>query len=242
MSSWEKDVKKRKNTEGSELGMTLMELLIVIAILGALTLLLAPVAGKIIRRSQTVAGYSALQQALASARLQAVKRGANVVVQLSVTPENRIRVHTFQDRANDETVPLPAPELAAAGNFQQDTFTPPALNEPTLGEFVLPSNVVVWKEGGTKHDVGEGIGWDQYNGNNTLTDRIAFLPTGGIAPPEDTATSGIPTTAGGRGIYFADFVGKNFFRMTIDSDVSGRLRVDKFKPGVGYQSSGWVWY
>lgn len=219
-----------------------MELLVVIAILGALTLLLAPLAGKIIRRSQTVAGYSALQQALASARLQAVKRGANVVVEFSLTPENRIRVHTFQDRANDETSPLPGPELAASGNFQQDTFTPATLNEPTLGEFVLPSNVVVWKEGGTKHDTGPGIAWDEYNGNNTLTDRIAFLPTGGIAPPEDTATSGLPTTGGGRGIYFADFVGKNFFRMTIDSDVSGRLVVDKFKPGVGYQSSGWVWY
>ena len=221
-----------------------MELLVVIAILGALSLLLAPLAGKIIRRSQSVAGYSSIRQALASARLQAVKRGVNVVVEFSVTPENRIRVHTFQDRANDETTPLPPDELAAAGNFIQETsfLSGTTTAEPTLGDFILPSNVVIWKQGGTKNDTGEGIAFDEYNGNNALTNRVAFLPTGGIAPPEDTATSGLPTTAGGRGIYIADFVGKNYFRMTIDSDVSGHLRIDKYRPGAGYQPSGWVWF
>jgi type II secretory pathway pseudopilin PulG len=244
VSSWEAEVKNRDNAHKYELGVSLIELLIVVGILGALALLLAPTAGKIIRRSQAVAGYTSIRQALATARLQAVKRGVNVVVEFSLTPNNRIRVHTFQDRANDETDPLPSDEFAAAGNFTQEAsfLSGTAAAEPTLGDFVVPSNIAVWKQGGTKDDLGEGIAFDEYNGNNALTDRVAFLPTGGIAPPEDTATSGLPTTSGGRGIYFADAHGKNFLRMTIDSDVSGRLRIDKYKPGAGYRSSGWVWF
>jgi hypothetical protein len=167
----------------------------------------------------------------------------NVVVLFSLTPEREIQVHTFQDRANTEA-PLTGAQQTAVSNFQQDTFAGPVdpTNEPTLGDIVLPSSVVVWKQGGTKHDAGAGIAFDEYNGNNTLTDRVAFLPTGGIAPPEDTTTSGLPNSADGRGIYFADSAGKNFFRVTVDSEVSGRLRVEKYQAGSGYQASGWTWY
>lgn len=228
-----------------EVGMTLLEVSITIAILGVLALIVAPSAAKLVRRSQAVAAYSSMRQALASARLQAVKRGVNVVVLITQTPEERIRLHTFQDRANDETTPLPVDEESAKANFQQDigTFTTsPATDEPTLGDVVLPSSMVVWKHGGTKGDSDSGIAFDEYDGNATLTDRIAFLPTGGIAVPEDSSDSGLPTPAGGRGVYFADSAGKNYFRVTIDSDVSGHLRVDKYRPTVGYQPSGWEWY
>lgn len=226
-----------------EQGMSLIELLIVIAILAGFVLLAAPMAGKFIRRSQGLAAYSAVQQVLATARLQAVKRGANVVVIVSVTPENKIRLLTFQDRANDEASPLPPDEAAAAANFQQDTtFAKAGAAEPTLGDVILPSTAVVWKQGQAIHDTGAGIGFDKYNGNAVLTNRVAFLPSGGIAPPEDAVTSGLPTANGGRGIYFADILGRNYFRVTVDSDLSGRLRVDKYRAGTGYQSSGWAWY
>lgn len=224
----------------------MLEVLITVAILGILVLIVAPVAGKIIRRSQTVAAYSSMRQALATARLQAVKRGVNVVVQFSVTPEGRIQVHTFQDRANDETSPLPADEQAAVGNFKQDTgfLSGPAADEPTLGEVLLPATVVVWKQGGTRGDTGAGIAFDEYNGDNTLTNRVAFVATGGIFPPEDAGTSGLPNSAGGRGIYIADPAGKNFFRVTVDSDVSGRIVVDKYQADTpaGYRASKWTWY
>jgi type II secretory pathway pseudopilin PulG len=224
--------------------MSLVEVSITVAILGALALLAAPIAGKLIRRSQAVGAYASIRQVLASARLQAVKRGVNVVVLVDQTPENKIHLHTFQDRPNKET-PLDATELAAVSNFKQDTLGTSS-DEPTLGDVVLPSNAVVWKQGGTVHDAVAGIGFDTYTVGGTadtsLTDRIAFLPTGGIAPPEDTTTSGLPTSSGGRGVYFADSSGKNYFRVTIDSDISGRLRVDKYRPVVGYQASGWTWY
>ncbi|MEO8349039.1 MAG: hypothetical protein ABI610_09015, partial [Acidobacteriota bacterium] len=171
----------------------------------------------------------------------------------SLNPDNKLQLKTFQDRANDETSPLPADEDAAAGNFKQDSgfLGGAARNEPTLGDVVLPSTVAVWKEGGTTYDLTDGVAFDDYAGDTTLKDRIAFLPTGGIAPPEDTANSGLPTVNGGRGVYFADMSGKNYFRVTVDSDLSGRLRVDKWQAGTGYCSNqaglgscpnGWTWY
>ena len=234
--------------------MTLVELLIVMAILTALLLLAAPSAQKIIRRSQLVAAHSSLRQVLASARLQAVKRGANVVVLFSLSPENKIRMVTFQDRANDETDPLPGDESAAAGNFVRNTgftlavdpATTESTDEPILGDVLLPSTVAIWKLGDDKDDLTAGVAFDGYAGDPTLTDRIAFLPTGGIAPPEDTANSGLPTTTGGRGVYFADQSGRNYFRLTVDSELSGRLRLEKYQagsgPGTGYVPSGWTWH
>ena len=234
----------RKEAPSRQGGMTLVELLIVIAILSGLVLLVAPTAQKIIRRSQLVAAHSTLKQTLASARLQAVKRGANVVVLLSLSPENKLRLVTFQDRANDETNPLPADEDAAAGNFVRNTgfaAGSPGTDEPILGDIQLPTTVAVWKEGGTKNDLTAGIAFDGYASDSSLTNRVAFLPTGGIAPPEDTVNSGPPVTGGGRGIYFADQAGKNYFRVTVDSELSGRLRVEKFQAGQGYVPSGWTW-
>ena len=214
-----------------------------VAILASLTLIAGPYAAKVIRRAQALGGYSAIRQSLASARLQAVKQVANVVVVVSLTPEKRIRLHTFQDRANNSANPLPADEQTAAANFKQDSgFAGGSTHdEPTLAEVVLPSTVRLWKNGGTQDDLTDGISFDKYAGDATLVNRIVFVPSGGISPPEDTTNSAPPTTAGGRGIYFADVHGKNFFRVTVDSDLSGHLRVDKLVAGTGYVPSGWVW-
>jgi Tfp pilus assembly protein FimT len=230
----------RSRAEG---GYTLAEVLIVFALIGLVALLAIPAAGKIIRHSKDLGAFSSVRQVLAAARLQAVRRGANVVVEISVTPEQTIRLHTFQDRANDTTSPLPADEQAAAGNFQRDTgsfATSPATDEPTLGEFTVNPGVHVWRHGGTKNDLGEGAAFDKYADDASLTDRIVFLPSGGILAPQDTSC-GLPTTSGGRGIYFADSEGKNFFRVTVESNLSGKFRVDKYVAGAGYVASGWTW-
>ena len=222
-------------------GLTLLEVLVVVAILAALALIAGPSAAKIIRRAHALGGYSAIRQSLAAARLQAVKRTANVVVVVSLTPEKKIRLLTFQDRSNNPANPLPADEQAKAANFVQDTGFGGGFTEPTLADIVLPSTVHLWKSGGTEDDLGDGISFDKYLGDATLVDRIAFLPSGGIAPPENTTNSALPTTSGGRGIYFADVYGKNYFRVTVDSDLSGHLRVDKLVAGTGYTPTGWVW-
>jgi prepilin-type N-terminal cleavage/methylation domain-containing protein len=222
-------------------GFSLVELLVVFALSGLVALVAVPAAGKIIRHSRDLGTFASVRQVLAAARLQAVKQGANVVVEIRLTENKQIQFKTFRDRANDTTVPLPADELAAAGNFVQDTtFLAPNTGEPTLSDFTLTTGVHLWKQGGTKDDLGGAAAFDRYAGDATLVNRIVFLPSGGIIPPQDTGC-GLPTPSGGRGIYFADDEGKNFFRVTIDSNLSGKFRVDKYVPGTGYVSSGWTW-
>jgi prepilin-type N-terminal cleavage/methylation domain-containing protein len=224
-------------------GFSLVEILIVLAILSFLVVLSGPVAGKLIRRSNGLAAYSTVRQTLTAARLQAVRRVANVVVEVSLTSDKHLRLRTFQDRANDESTPLPNDETAAAGNFVQDAgvfASSPATDEPTLADVTLGAGIRLWKRGGTMDDVNEGIAFDTYSADSSLVDRIVFLPTGGIASPE-AANSGVPTATGGRGIYFADSAARNFFRVTVDGDFSGRLRVDKYVEGSGYQPSNWKW-
>lgn len=224
-------------------GFSLVETLLVLAILSFLVVLSGPVAGKLIRRSNSFAAYSTVRQTLGMARLQAVRRTANVVVEVSLTPDKHLRLRTFQDRANDESTPLPNDETAAAGNFVQDAgvfASSPATDEPTLADITLGANTRLWKWGGSKDDVSAGVAFDAYGGDTSLVDRIVFLPTGGIASPE-AANSGAPTGTGGRGIYFADSGGQNFFRVTVDGDFLGRFRVDKYVEGSGYQPSNWKW-
>lgn len=225
-------------------GYTLAELLVVFSLIGLVSLIAVPVAGKLIRHSRGLGAFTSVRQVLAAARLQAAKRGANVVVEISLTDEKHIRLHTFQDRANDATSPLPPDEMAAAGNFQQNigTFaTSPATDEPTLGDFTVTSGIHLWKQGGSRDDLVAGAAFDQYAGDATLTDRIVFLPTGGIAAPQDSVNSGLPTPSGGRGIYFADAEGMNYFRVTVEGNLSGKFRVDKYVPGTGYVTTGWIW-
>jgi prepilin-type N-terminal cleavage/methylation domain-containing protein len=238
--------RRRRNAPGSGgslSGFSAVELLTVIAILGILALIGAPSAGKWIRRSEDVAAFSTIRQVLAVARLEAVRRQANVVVEISATPDQRVRLRTFQDRALDEASPLPADEQAAAGNFVQDTgtfATSPATDEPTLGDVTLSPRIHLWKQDGSRDDPATAIAFDQYAGEAGLVNRIVFLPTGGIFPPEGS-NSGLPTPSGGRGIYFADWQGKNSFRATIESNLSGKCRVDMYVDGSGYRSNGWAW-
>lgn len=226
----------------SAAGFTVAELLIVSSLIGLVSAVAVPVAGKMIRHSKGLGAYASIRQVLAAARLQAVRRGANVVVEIDLTEGKQIRLRTFQDRAEDATSPLPADEQAAAGNFRQDTgtfATSPATDEPTLSEFVVTHGIHLWKVGGGKDDPDAAL-FDGYGGDATLTNRIVFLPSGGIAPPQSSDCT-LPTTSGGRGIYFADTLGKNYFRVTIESNLSGKFRVDKHVPGSGYVSSGWSW-
>jgi len=226
-----------------ERGFSLVEILAAIVVIALVGAAAAPLAGKMTRRARMFGALADLRQVLAVARMQAIRRGANVVVTVAASPDGRILLHTFQDRANDATSPLPADEQAAAGNSRQDTgtfATSPATDEPTLADISLPAGVRFWKHGSTADDPVAAVHFDGYGGDPTLVARIVFLPTGGIMPPQDVA-SGAPGPASGRGIYFADPPGENFFRVTVDADLTGHIRSDKYQEGSGYVPSGWTW-
>jgi prepilin-type N-terminal cleavage/methylation domain-containing protein len=225
-------------------GFSLPELLLVIALVGIFAAVAVPTAGKMIRRARAFGSLATIRQVFAVARLQAIRRGANVVVLVTRTPEGLIHLHTFQDRANDASVPLPPDEQAAAGNCRQDTGTfasSPASDEPTLTDSTIAAGIRLWKHGDAPDDLGAGMSFDTYNSDPLLEDRVVFLPSGGIVPPQDAGTSGPPTASGGRGLYFADFSGRNYFRVTVESDLTGKIRSDKFEEGPGYVGSGWTW-
>src|SRR6266508_3072098 len=95
-------IQRRKSVRASR-GFSMIEILVVIILIGFFVALAGPVAGKLIRRSEDMAALSSARQVLPLARLEAVRRSANVVVEISLSADSRIRLRTFQDRANDKT-------------------------------------------------------------------------------------------------------------------------------------------
>jgi hypothetical protein len=187
-----------------------------------------------IRRAEGVGAINTIRATLASARLQAIKTGANVVVVISKSSNNGIHLEPFRDKA----------DLTAAAPNDADCLQ--ESGEPSLNPVDIDTHVHLWQYGGSKDDLATGAAFDSYVVNGavdaSLTHRIVFLPTGGIAAPQ-AANSGSPqpTSPFGRGIYFADVTGKNFFRVTVSNTIASGARVDKYVPGKGYVSDTWGW-
>ena len=218
----------------SSRGFGLVENIIGAALLGLGALVAMPYAGSMIRRAEGVGAINTIRATLASARLQAVKSGANVVLVIGKNANGSIRLSSFRDKAS----------LSAAspndGNGIQDD------GEPSFPSIDVDTHIHLWKFGGTRDDLATGVAFDGYviNGtlNSDLADRVIFLPNGGILVPQNS-NSGAPvaTTPFGRGIYFADQNGKNFFRVTIFTSIASGTRVDKYVPGSGYVTGNWSW-
>lgn len=205
----------------------MVELLIVIFLIGVLAVITGPTAFKWIRRSEDMAALATARQVFATARLEAIKTSSNVVVVMGANPDSTIHMRSFRDRADVTTT------SANDGNGTQDA------GEPTLSDVSLPTRVHFWKQGGSEDSVAGAALFDACVGDASSR-CLVFLPAGGITPPG----SGLPTSTGGRGLYFADWQGKNFFRLTVESDLSGKGRVDKYQ-GSGYYppsaSTKWSW-
>ena len=205
----------------------MVELLIVIVLVGVLAVIAGPTAFKWIRRSEDMAALATARQVFATARLEAIKTSSNVVVVMGANPDSTIHMRSFRDRADVTTT------SANDGNGTQDA------GEPTLSDVSLPSRVHFWKQGGSEDSVSGAALFDTCAGLSSSR-CLVFIPSGGITPP----ASGLPTSTGGRGLYFADWQGKNFFRLTVESDLSGKGRVDKYQ-GSGYYppsaSIKWSW-
>jgi type II secretory pathway pseudopilin PulG len=215
-------------------GFGLVENMVVVGIMAMGLLIAMPFAGTMIRRAEGVGAINTIRAMLASARIQAIKTGANVVVVISRSSNNGIHLETFRDKADL------ASTSANDGNCLQEP------GEPSLNPVDIDTHVHLWKYGGTMDDLATSAAFDGYvvNGavNAGLTNRIVFLPTGGIAAPQNS-NSGSPqaTVPFGRGIYFADVTGKNYFRVTVTNTVASGTRVDKYVPVKGYVSDTWAW-
>ena len=215
-------------------GFGLVENMVAVAIMAMGVVIATPFAGTMIRRAEGVGAVNTIRATLAAARLQAVKTGTNVVLLIDKSSDNAIHLSSFRDKAS----------LTATsdydGNGVQDA------GEPSFMPVDVDSHLHFWKFGDTKDDVDAGVAFDGYAINGTLdsslTHRIIFLPTGGILVPQNS-NSGSPSATApfGRGIYFADVNGKNFFRITISTSIASGARVDKYVPGRGYVSDNWTW-
>jgi type II secretory pathway pseudopilin PulG len=216
-------------------GFGLVENLVVVSLMSIGVLFAMPFAGTMIRRAEGVGAINTIRATLASARLQAVKAGANVVVVISKSANNAIHLETFRDKAS-----LTATSGTNDGDCVQES------GEPSLNPVDIDTHVHFWKYGGAKDDLATAAAFDGYIVNDVvnadLTNRIVFLPTGGIAAPKN-ANSGPPqpTSPFGRGLYFADSTGKNYFRITMSNTIASGARVDKYVPGQGYVSGAWGW-
>ena len=62
-----------------------------------------------------------------------------------------------------------------------------------------------------------------------------------VPMPSPVVSSTLPTASGGRGLYLADWTGQNFLRVTVDTDLIGRIRSDKYQSVRGYVADGWTW-
>jgi prepilin-type N-terminal cleavage/methylation domain-containing protein len=222
-------IRRRRIVRASR-GFSLVEILVVVALIGILAVLAGPVAGKWIRRSEDMAALASVRQVLAVARLEAIKASSNVVVAVGKNSNNTIHLLSFRDKA-DVTTPS-----ANDGNGKQET------GEPTLGDVTLSPRIHLWKQGGSEDNVPGAVLFDTCAGDAS-SKCIVFLPGGGISLPG----SGLATPTGGRGIYFADWQGKNYFRVTVESNLSGKARADKYVQGSipGYYPASsvtrWSW-
>ena len=122
-------------------GFSLVEVLVVLALFTVGLLAATPFAAPMIRRAGCLSAISTVRQALALARLQAVKSGANVVVVFSQNSFGGIHLLTFQDKVDlTSSSPNDGDSLQEAG-------------EPTLGEIDLSTNLRFWQSGAAVDDL-----------------------------------------------------------------------------------------
>lgn len=240
-------------------GFSLAEFVIVIGIFGLMAAVATPYFLKIGRHHRLLAQVHEIQSTLLAARMQAVKRNQQVVVQFFLDDPTNCTgggscAITFVDNNR---------------NFVQDA------GEPTIGTYsVTQQQRIFFLHPTLPADSSCRIAFDRYIGNGSLVDLIAFQGDGTVVSPQDpnsarpakpgVYTAKVPSgsvNCGGagrcRGIYITNdpnsavLTERDAFRISVDDfGSSGKISVLKWLPpshgGNGGEvnfvpGSPWIW-
>lgn len=193
-------------------GFTSVELVVAAAIVVSVFLFTLGYLHIIVRRERTKAAVREIYGLVLATRMQAVRRGATVVLQIDLRKRELI---TWAEQAPP--------------NFVRDA------SEPTLSVQALPPFLVFRSVDGLVDDP-SSVAFDGYSGDASLVDRVVFRSNGSLVLPEAsnsapparpaTVTDAVPATSvtcradGCRGIFLADRADggshRNLFRISVD--------------------------
>jgi hypothetical protein len=193
-------------------GFTSVEFVVAMAIVVSVCLFTLAYLHTILHRERMKATVRDIYSAVLETRMQAVRRDANVVLEIDL---ERRQMTAWADRA--------------PGNFLRDD------SEPLLGIRPLPTFLSLRSIEGPV-DGPDSVAFDQYGGDPSLVDRIVFRSNGGLLLPEGANseppvrprrfTGDVPATSvncrdtGCRGIFLADRSAggpnRNLFRISVD--------------------------
>lgn len=153
----------------STAGFTILETLIVIALVGIMAAVAAPFIQRILRREKLRSGVREVYSIVLAARMQAVKRNTQAIVWFDLANH---RVFAWCDN-------LPY-------NYVQDA------GEPAFATFEVPKDIYFrFAPNGGAVDSNSAVAFDTYNGNAALQNMVVFRGDGTLLPP-GSATSGPP--------------------------------------------------
>jgi len=193
-------------------GFTSVELIVAMAIVVSVFVFTLAYLHTIVRRERMKTAVREIYSLVLAARMQAVRRDANVVLQIDLAKRE---LTTWAE--------------SAPANFVRDA------SESLLNAESLPSLVSVRSISGPA-DGADAVAFDGYAGDPALVDRIVFGSDGAIVRPQaanscaprrpTTVTGDVPSTSvnclptGCRGIYLADRAtggpNRNLFRISVD--------------------------
>jgi len=202
----------RRPRRYSEQGLTVIEVLVAMAILASVCLFMSAYMHTIIRRERMKATVREVSTIVLSARMQALRRECNVVVQIDPV------AHDITSWA--DSLPL---------NLVRDR------GEMVLSYFRLPVNVSLQSVAGAI-DGPDSVSFDQYQNDPKLVDRIVFRSDGSLLVPQAlnsrppdrpvTYSANVPSMSvncrvtGCRGVFIADRsdggLARNLFRIGVD--------------------------
>ncbi len=239
-------------------GWSLVELLVVIGIFGLMVAVATPYFLKIGRHYRLLGQVHEIQSTLLAARMQAIKRNQQVVVQFYVSDSTKCPgggscAITFVD---------------TNGNFVQNG------GEPTIGTYAVSQEQrVFFLNPANPSSAIRGIAFDTYAGNGALIDLVAFQGDGTAVRPQAAYSarptrpasytakvpSGSVNCAAGdcRGIYITNNPSaavideRDAFRISVDDfGANGKVSVLKWLPAAHGGNAGevnfvpgspWIW-